>query len=491
MGAYSNRVIADGASYYWRLGESSGLTAVASVGGANGTISGGVTLGQPGAIADGTTAMLFDGTTAKIATPAITMPTSATVEAWAKTSVLADYKCYFSNRDASNLGTRLFCGQLVGKPLLFIDRPSGQFLSGNASLVDGQWHHIVWVVTATTAQCFVDGQADSPVFTVTQQATAAIPVTMGFDVDGHRWTGPIDDVAIYPRALSAAEVSAHYAIGRTTEVTALGVYAERVIGDGASNFWRLNEASGVTARDIVGAKDGTISGGVTLGQPSPLGDGTSAMTFNGTTGAINTAANVRVVPPCSIEAWIRPTSDLEMTVLGVGTHPSTEDVLIGHVYLGRQLGYKVLYANASGSTEASVVGVPLVSGQWAHVVWVFAGVAVRVYIDGVERSLNGQPSVPIAGSVGRTVGLGFNGWTGKYWTGGLDEVAIYPRALSASEIAAHYALSTVPVPRDLNTGLAAFLPGTGDLTTEVTAYLATLTGDMTARWKQMEKNAGF
>jgi hypothetical protein len=45
--------------------------------------------------------------------------------------------------------------------------------------------------------------------------------------------------------------------------------------------------------------------------------------------------------------------------------------------------------------------------------------------------------------------------------------------------------------RDYNTVLAAFLPGVGDLTTRITAYLATLTGDYTTRWKQMEKNAGL
>jgi hypothetical protein len=65
---YVQQVIADGAVAYWRLGETSGTTAVDSVGGKNGTISGGVTLNQPGALADGNKAMLFDGATGKIET---------------------------------------------------------------------------------------------------------------------------------------------------------------------------------------------------------------------------------------------------------------------------------------------------------------------------------------------------------------------------------------------------------------------------------------
>jgi len=48
---YRERVIADGASHYWPLDETTGTTAADVVGGAHGTISGGVTLGVPGAIA--------------------------------------------------------------------------------------------------------------------------------------------------------------------------------------------------------------------------------------------------------------------------------------------------------------------------------------------------------------------------------------------------------------------------------------------------------
>ena len=51
-GSYAALVVADGASHYWRLDETSGTTAVDVIGGANGTISGGVTLNQPGAVTD-------------------------------------------------------------------------------------------------------------------------------------------------------------------------------------------------------------------------------------------------------------------------------------------------------------------------------------------------------------------------------------------------------------------------------------------------------
>src|SRR5215470_7590906 len=85
MSAYSSKVIADGAVAYWRLNETSGTTAVDVIGGNNGTISGGVTLNQAGALTDGDKAMTFNGTgridVAKAAYSAIgTGP--LTLEAW-------------------------------------------------------------------------------------------------------------------------------------------------------------------------------------------------------------------------------------------------------------------------------------------------------------------------------------------------------------------------------------------------------------------------
>src|SRR5262245_49341818 len=79
---YAEQVIADGAVAFWRLGETSGTTAVDNVGGNNGTISGGVTLNQPGPWS-GNAAMAFDGTTGKISTAAtMTIPIAGTVEVW-------------------------------------------------------------------------------------------------------------------------------------------------------------------------------------------------------------------------------------------------------------------------------------------------------------------------------------------------------------------------------------------------------------------------
>jgi len=93
----------------------------------------------------------------------------------------------------------------------------------NRDIIDGNWHHIVGVADATTAQLmiYVDG-VEAP--------TSAGPTVGSFPNTNYSGTayiggrvgssyflgGPIDDVRFYNRALTAAEVRQLYNLGRST-----------------------------------------------------------------------------------------------------------------------------------------------------------------------------------------------------------------------------------------------------------------------------------
>jgi Concanavalin A-like lectin/glucanases superfamily len=209
-GSYPALVVADGATAYWRLGETSGTTAVEVIGGANGTISGGVTLGQAGALADGDKAMAFDGTTGKIATSlSLTLSPPYTMEAWVKTTETANQNPIVNNYFIP--GT-MYIGKLGDKMSLYA--PSGSppgVTSTVAGLSNGAWHHCVWVITGTQTLLYRDGVVTDTV-AQTQGASASALVHIGFSQGaGDYWPGSIDDVAYYPIALSPAQIAAHYA----------------------------------------------------------------------------------------------------------------------------------------------------------------------------------------------------------------------------------------------------------------------------------------
>src|SRR5664279_3559677 len=86
LSSYASTVISQGASTYWRLGESAGATAVDSVGFDDGRGARGVTRGATGAISgDANKASTFNGSSGLVATQApIAAPGTFTIEAWFK-----------------------------------------------------------------------------------------------------------------------------------------------------------------------------------------------------------------------------------------------------------------------------------------------------------------------------------------------------------------------------------------------------------------------
>jgi len=268
----------------------------------------------------------------------------------------------------------------------------------------------------------------------------------------------------------------------------MSAYSDKVIADGAVAYWRLGETSGLTAVDIVGGKNGTISGGVTLGQAGALSDGDKAMAFDGTSGQIVTPS-VTMGVACSIECWVKTNvpgnTSIEHPVLA---HRKTafDDFVVSVAAYWTPARFRVF------STYGSINGTrPIADNQWHHMVLVLSGTGMAMYSDGV-LDISGTSTRP---SVSEVLEIGFDTTGGGlYFPGSIDEVAIYPTALTAPQIAAHYAARNVSSVLDLNTRLAVYLRGyyshpAGDLTTLINRYLASLSGDYNNRWNKMVDDA--
>jgi hypothetical protein len=206
-------------------------------------------------------------------------------------------------------------------------------------------------------------------------------------------------------------------------------YRAAVIADGPTAYWRLGETSGTTAADAMGAHHGGSGGFITLGVPGALANDTDkAFSTDGGGVSVTDAAPLRYTGAFTIEAWIRP------------------DLLTGDRFiLNKGLDYFLYITNGATNfgfrtqqvTYPFVSSTAFTTGTWQHVVGTYSGTALTLYRNGLKVS-----EVPTSGSlttVGGNLAIGAFDTTGiAFYDGVLDEVAIYPRALSAASVLYHY-----------------------------------------------------
>ncbi|MBI3968024.1 MAG: PQQ-dependent sugar dehydrogenase, partial [Chloroflexi bacterium] len=255
-----------------------------------------------------------------------------------------------------------------------------------------------------------------------------------------------------------------------TQLAPGSAYASAVLADQPLAYWRLDEASGTQAADLSGnAFHGAYSGTVTLNQSGALNtEASPAPRFDGASGHV-VAPNgfSSFVSGLTIEAWIYPTATgFSERILDFGNGQNADNILFGRVEATNNLRYEVY--NGAGSAGSVVATNALVLNTWQHV-------AVTVSsIGGATIYRNGQVvatgSVPLPPNVNRTKNyVGRSNWAGDaFFQGRLDEVALYPSALSATRIQAHYSVGARP---GAPTGVTA-TAGNGQATVTWTAPTA-------------------
>lgn len=233
--------------------------------------------------------------------------------------------------------------------------------------------------------------------------------------------------------------------GLTAPVEAGGAaYAATVQGHGPLAYWRLAETSGTVVRDATAnGVQGSYMGGVALGQPGAMpADANTSIGLNGTTGrvAFGDVFDFSGKAAFTLEAWVRP--DVIDTWHRRIFNKEEKDGL------GRWQGYRMAVNSSSlglycqrwsdgANTQVYLSPAQLTLGRWYHVACTYDGATLRLYVNGSQVMAKASSLVVAATSAPLTVGSFTNGGSASFWSGGLDEVAVYGRALSAAEVASH------------------------------------------------------
>ena len=191
----------------------------------------------------------------------------------------------------------------------------------------------------------------------------------------------------------------------------------------------FNEGTGSTVNDGSGnGNQGTIANATW----STAGKYGGALLFNGTNAAvaIPDAASLHLTTGMTLEAWVQPTA-AQGTVWRTIMLKERPGGLSYALYANTSAGRPSADINI-GSDQSAAGTAGLAVNAWTHVAATYDGATLRLYVNGTLVR-----SVAAAGSlVAATGSLRFGGnsiWS-EWFKGYIDEVRIYNRPLSATEI---------------------------------------------------------
>jgi hypothetical protein len=323
--------------------------------------------------------------------------------------------------------------------------PNNQTLTSTEVVADGAWHHVVAVRDASGGQLrlYLDGaEAATPIadngYEVAgdSDTNAAIGAGLWGDSDSRwePWIGEIDELMLFNRALTEAEVRALANAASSGVCTS----CNEVSGDVVS-WWR-GEDDGT---DSAGDNDGTEVNSAAYA----AGLVGQAFSLEGSNDYVEVphdeSLSFGATDPMTIDLWAKRTGGSAVGQHLIGKRPGCGSTANYQIVLDRLVNNGVCFAGDSGSSisvcsTGGLDDLPL--DEWTHIAFAFDGATGRLYLDGEEvASAAGTLGLPNT----TTVRIGTSGDCGAPgidydFYGLIDEVEIHDRALSLGEIQSVY-----------------------------------------------------
>jgi hypothetical protein len=222
-------------------------------------------------------------------------------------------------------------------------------------------------------------------------------------------------------------------------------YSDVVLADAPVAYWRL----GAGATDLDDSSGNghpfTKTGTVTEAASLLIGDGDTARDLPGLNTDFYEAADHADfdfinTAPFSLEAWVQP----QAVTAAYKRFIAHENVGTNGFQMSCPSPNFAIYRTSAGVAVGIEVNPGTIVGRTWHVVGTYDSTNLRLYLNGV---LAGGPLGDTAnmGAVTNGVRTGINGVGPDYLDCILDEVAVYPTALSPTRVLEHYRAGNPPV----------------------------------------------
>ncbi|MEK7618295.1 MAG: LamG domain-containing protein, partial [Patescibacteria group bacterium] len=241
----------------------------------------------------------------------------------------------------------------------------------------------------------------------------------------------------------------------TTETQLSYVHMPTILGTAATRLLALDfaENAGSTAYD----RSGNGNNAALVNSPSWVaGQYGRALSFNGTSQYVNlgNSSTLRPAGAFSVAAWVNANAS-QVAYPQIISSGDNTGVTGWNLYIqnGSNQGAASFIIKDSGAwgTCYALGTTNLKGAGWKFVVGTFDGTNIRIYVDGVlQTSDTCSGAIQYGTSPSAEVGRKFNTAADTYFTGSIDEVALYSRVLTAAEIAAMFTNSAFNGAHTLN-----------------------------------------
>lgn len=223
--------------------------------------------------------------------------------------------------------------------------------------------------------------------------------------------------------------------------------------DGLRAYWRLNGNASTVATDSHSTSNGTMSGSPLLEQSGALvgASNNTAVKFNGTDTKIEipNASNLITADPTSdapiaIEGWVNLTDSPSdhQGLFGFRNNYGSGDTADFYVLqIGNTNTIEARFRNSwnsgQGGQQTFDLTASVTPGQWHHIVFTRSGGLLELYIDGKLQAHR----VDVYGSIETAYApFTIGSLLGNYSSATIDEVALYNKKMTASDVKNHYNL---------------------------------------------------
>ncbi len=426
--------LAGGLVGHWKLDETSGTTAAdSSAFGNDGTYTGSAQLGVA-AVRDLGTEFSASGTSDLLTLPSVVLDgvSSLSVGFWIRTSGTSGEQTVISA--ANSLQDNEMKIVFLTNTVLEVVIDNVAQTMNIESVATDRWVHFAIAMSSTTTTIYRDGELIGTMASHGTGGSLSIQgLVVGQDQDwllggygpARRLIADLDDLTLYNTAIDEATVAELY---------------------GLVGHWKLDETSGTVAADSTGSGfDGTHTGGVTVNANGPYpGVGAVAADFDGTDDNVDLPdMKIDYSSGLTVAFWVKPSqapgTGEYYVFLDLANGQAVDEIWLGWI---NNVGFQLYMTdNADGSTLKTIEdNTNLEVGKWVHLVaTVDSAGNATLYRNGEVTKSGFYTSIPT--NVLRTqTFIAMSPWDDNF-PGSMDDVRLYNRPLSATEISELYGLT--------------------------------------------------